>query len=78
MQKEKEKKDRGEDGKRDMQGVRMKKIENRIDKLYDVDMKESRAKIDEMRETFENYANETSMEVGFIRQNLDNLLNIRR
>ena len=67
MQKEKEKKDRGEDGKRDMQGVRMKKIENRIDKLYDVDMKESRAKIDEMRETFENYANETSMEVGFIR-----------
>jgi hypothetical protein len=78
LQKEKEKKDRGEDGKRDMQGVRMKKIENRIDKLYDVDMKESRAKIDEMRETFENYANETSMEVGFIRQNLDNLLNIRR
>jgi hypothetical protein len=67
LQKEKEKKDRGEDGKRDMQGVRMKKIENRIDKLYDVDMKESRAKIDEMRETFENYANETSMEVGFIR-----------
>ena len=67
MQKEKEKKDKGEDGKRDMQGVRMKKIENRIDKLYDVDMKESRAKIDEMRETFENYANETSMEVGFIR-----------
>jgi len=63
---------------RDMQGVRMKKLENRIDKLYDVSIKEVTVAMDLMRLDLESYMTENNCEVFSMKKHVENLVNIRK